>query len=212
MNARCRILFLPLLLAGCASVRTERTNDQPVRENVVRIGVMLKRMGDTPALSIRTNGSYRITGALGAWSLTAVSTNSTHLSLETRDAVRSRMLLSLLDQTRLDTPLQPVTTEGRSLPGLFGLHFLSPSLSAIYSGHENPYAGTRSVWLRFLLHLGIDALGTTAAASEGYRKDFRFNTGTFAFLLLHRLVTLPAVVVETDLYNRTLRAGYKLRF
>lgn len=212
MSRRCRILLLPFLLAGCASVRTERTVNQPVRENVVRVGVLLKRMGDNPALTVRTNDSYRITGTLGAWDLKTVSTNSTHFSLEARDAARARMLLSLLDQTRLDAPLPQIATEGRSLPGLFGLHFLSPSFSAIYAGHENPWAGTRNVWLRFLLHLGIDALGTTAAASEGYRKDFRFNTGTFAFLLLHRLVTLSAVVVETDLYNRTLRAGYKLRF
>lgn len=205
------LVLLPFLI-GCATTRVERIINDPVQTTVVRVGVMLKRMGESPTLTVSSNGAYAIQSTLAAFSASAVSTNATQLRLTCPGVNRAGMLLSLIDQTLLDSPNLPITSEGRSLPGLFGLHFIAPSFSAVYSGHENPYAGKRSVWLRFFLHLGVDALGTTATATEGYRKSFRFNGGTLAFLLFHRLVTLPSIVVETDLYNRTLRAGYKLRF
>ena len=205
--------LLILYLHGCASNSSVKKElNTPLRKSVVRSGLMLKRMGTNPSLKMLTDQNFLISSPLAAITLKAKG-NKTTLFLKSKGKVNADILFSFIKQTSLNTPLfTPKDMKTRSLAGLFGLHLLSPSFSSLYAGYQNPFGGKKNIWLRFLLHLGVDALGTTAASTEGFRKGFRVNTGTIAFLLLHRVITLPSMVIETDLYNRSLRAGYKLRF
>jgi len=205
------VLFL--LFGGCASmVQQRQVVKGQVQNTVIRTGIMLKKMGEKPTLSMISSTNFLITSPLATIQVEALSTNSSSILIQCRDRYRARALASFIKQTDPTAPPLLPKEEGRSLIGLFSLHFLSPSFSSVYAGYQNPFAGKKNIWLKFLLHLGIDAVGTTAAATEGYQKSFRFNTCTFAFLLLHRLITLPSMVVDTDLYNRSLKAGYQIRF
>ena len=208
------------ILIGCSgTIQKREVVRAPLSRTLMRTGVMLKKMGEKPSISMETlpatNGTTRaflIRSALGEFRIQSVGSNRTAITIRCQGEKRATALLSFINQS--DFSSQPLNTgdNTRPLPGLYALHFLAPSFSSIYAGYRNPFSSRKNIWLHFLLHLGVDTLGTTAAATEGYRKAFRFNTGTFAFLLLHRLITLPALTIETDLYNRSVRAGYAVRF
>jgi len=207
------VFLFTLILSACASRATvKRTLNTALQQNVVRSGIMLKRMGDKPTLTALSNKRFIVKSPLAEITLTGRG-KKTEISLTSSSQEKAETLLSFLDQTSPPALLlKGETAAERSLIGLFGLHLIAPSLSAVYSGYKNPFAGKKNVWVRFLIHLGIDALGTTAAATRGYSRGFQLNTGTVAFLLLHRLATLPSLIIETDLYNRSMKAGYRLRF
>lgn len=186
-----------------------------MRTALTKTGVVHRRLGFKAHLMAKKKQRPLISSALGEFSFTALDKTKTRIDLECPGPLYARALSRYIREVKpvsLMFPAKSVSSDDKSYLGMFGMHLLSPAFSSMYIAYNNPFSDQDAIWWRFLLHLGIDAAGSSLLATEGFSKEFRFNAGTAAFLILHRLLFLPSFVTEMDMYNRVVRAGFQVRF
>jgi hypothetical protein len=202
------IILTVIFLIGCAARQQVALVYPSDREGaIVAAGTMLGRMDYAPRLE-ETNGRPVVRSVFAELHFTEISSNATAVRIESgRAAVLGTLLLK-------SGPLEgmPLVSGGKNHLALFGLHLLSPGISGIYSAYRNPFAEEASLWGRFFGHLGIDGALVVLVGSRAFSRSLEFDGAVLGALLLHRMVTIPGLMIETDLGNRALRAGYGLRF
>jgi len=211
------VLFISLLIlfSACAGqVKKKVTLKCSKIKAMLATGIMHRKLQYKAKLISGDKKTALITSRLGSFRVISISSNKTQVDITSKNETYGRALSSFITQTscrQLGFNRKSKHTI-KPLMSVFSLHLLSPAFSSMYKGYNNPFSGKDKIWQNFLLHLGIDGAGIMLAGTEGFSKDFKFNVLTAAFLLLHRAITLPSVIIETDIFNSAVRAGYQLKF
>ena len=209
-----RVLFIFVLLLhalGCSTTGTKTVSvEKPFAEAALDANTMLRRLGYTPELD-GTADVFTLRGGSLSAALIPVSDNETTLILRGNKRYLNYIYDFFLQSDERFSQPAPAKTD-KNLFTLFSFHAISPGFSGLYAAHENPLSGDTSPWLRFFLHTGIDAAGLLLTATNFFQEEFQFSGWSLAFLLVHRMATLPSFSIEVDHYNRAVGGRFLFRF
>lgn len=185
-----------------------------IKKSGLVVQVIHKRMNLKSTLIKFAKGSFRIKSDLGSFNFFKKTDNLTEVCLDSYNDSYNSTIKKMMNQTIHPEVLLSITRrmEQKSYINMFTLHLISPALSYLYIDYENPFIDRSDLWFRVIMHVGIDLLGYSAISTKGFTQKHKFNITSVLFLFLHRIVFLPDFMFETDIYNKTARAGYRFKF
>jgi len=185
-----------------------------IKKSLIVAQVIHKRMNLEFKLDNFKNDSFQIKSELGLIKILKKSNKFTEVYLDSYNDSYNNTIQKMMNQTVHPEILLSINKkmEHKSYINMFTLHLISPVLSYIYLDYKNPFIDRSNILFRIIMHFGIDLLGYSAISTNGFTREHKFNLASVLFLFLHRLVFLPDLMFETDIYNKAVRAGYKFKF
>lgn len=205
------LLALFMFFSCGQQVRQTVIVDIPLKEALLKCDILNNRFKYKSKVE-KIDDSYFLQCPFGELRIKKIK-DKTEFVITAKSREYNKQIRSFLEQTKTR-----VLMENRNIAskknrlGLIGLHLISPSFSYLYAEAKNPFFKEISPVAKFFLHLGIDGLIVLTTGTDLFSDEFKFRASTATALFVHRAFSLPTFMINMDFYNRSLQAGYNLKF